>query len=68
MKFSLKSINKPTPTIIKHIADSVQGALGSTGIAMIVNSHPTLGAAFVIVGFVSKVLSNFFSHSPLSSK
>lgn len=61
MKFTWKGYWQPTPKGIRKIADSLlAGATLASTFAMM-NDHPHIAAAIMIVSVIAKVVSNFFT-------
>jgi len=64
MKIGLKFILKPTPTNIKHIVDSINGALSVSGLSIILENPGAskIAIAIAFLGFILKAMSNMFSY------
>jgi hypothetical protein len=64
MKFGWEEYWKPTPKNIRKFADSVIVACVFSGGYATMNDNPTLSTTIFILGFVFKIISNFFSETP----
>jgi hypothetical protein len=60
MKFKWSGYWKPTPKKIRKIADSIVAASTFSGSIVVLNGHPLLGTIIFVLGFISKMTSNFF--------
>lgn len=60
MKFKWSGYWKPTPKKIRKIADAIVAAATFSGSIVVLNSHPLAGTIIFVLGFVAKVVSNFF--------
>jgi hypothetical protein len=60
MKFKWSGYWKPTPKKIRKIADAIVAATTFSGSATVLNGHPLAGTIIFVLGFVAKVVSNFF--------
>ena len=61
MKLTWKGYWKPTPKNVRKVADSIlAGATLASTFAM-VNDHPHLAVAIMIISVVAKVVSNFLT-------
>lgn len=61
MKFGWKEYWKPTPMLVRQLADSVFITATTFGSAINLDNHPQIGTAVIMIGFFAKVVSNFFS-------
>lgn len=61
VKFGWSDYWKPTPKSIRKIADTIVAITTFAGSYTSVNGHSNIGTAIVIVGFIAKTLSNFFT-------
>jgi hypothetical protein len=61
MKFSVKSYWAPTPKIIRKAADSILAGATLASTYAVMNDHPKLAAAVMVVSVIAKILSNFFT-------
>jgi hypothetical protein len=64
LKYSWKSYWEPTPKNIRKMADAIVAACAFSGGLASFNGEPKIGTVIFIVGFVAKILSNFFSEEP----
>jgi hypothetical protein len=64
MKFGWEEYWKPTPKNIRKFADSVIVACVFSGGYASMNNNPILSTTIFILGFVFKIISNFFSETP----
>ena len=60
MKYGWKHYWAPTPVSVRKMADAISAACVFAGTLSSFNGEPRLGTIIFILGFVSKVLSNFF--------
>lgn len=60
MKFQWSGYWKPTPRKIRKVADAIVAATTFSGSAVVLNGHPLAGTIIFVLGFVAKVVSNFF--------
>lgn len=51
----------PTPKKIRKIADSVVVACTFSGSVSSLNGHPIIGTVIFVLGFLAKIISNFFT-------
>jgi len=63
MKFGIYEYWKPTPKSIRKAADAVISACTFAGGLTTLNGHPIVGTIIFIIGFLAKILSNFFSEN-----
>ena len=61
MKFGISQYWKPTPKIIRKLADSLVAATTFSGGIVVLNDYPKIGTIIFVIGFVAKTISNFFS-------
>ena len=61
MKFSIKDYWKPTPTMVRKIADSFLMASTFISTSAIVIDFKILAVTSVLLGATAKFFSNFFS-------
>ena len=61
MKFSLKGYWKPTPKSIRKAADSILAGATLAASYSVVNDHPKLAVAIMIISVIAKIASNFFT-------
>ena len=61
MKFGISEYWKPTPKSIRKAADAVVSACTFAGGLTTLNGHVVVGTIIFVIGFVAKILSNFFS-------
>jgi hypothetical protein len=63
MKISIKGYYRPTPKVIRQIADAIYTATTLYGTTSVVMQHTWLGITIVIIGFICKAFSNFYVSS-----
>jgi uncharacterized membrane protein YczE len=61
MQFGIKQYWKPTPRKVRLIADSLLAAVTFSASVMSLNGNVTIGTVLFVIGFVAKVVSNFFA-------
>ena len=61
MKFGISQYWKPTPKKIRKLADAVISASVFAGTISSLNDKPIIGTIIFVFGFLSKIISNFFS-------
>lgn len=61
MKFGINQYWAPTPKKIRKIADAIVAATTFSGSTAVLNGHPIAGTVIFVLGFLAKVISNFFS-------
>ena len=64
MKFSWNGYWKPTPKKIRKAADAVVSACTFAGGLTSLNGHVVVGTIIFVIGFLAKILSNFFTEEP----
>jgi len=65
IKFSFNSYWKPTPKIARKIGDLCQWTCGALSIYQISNNHPIIGISILIVGFLGKIATSFFTDTDI---
>lgn len=68
MKFSWKGYWEPTPKNIRKAADAVVSACTFAGGLTTLNGHVLVGTIIFVIGFVAKILSNFFTDEPTTDE
>lgn len=63
MKFGWKEYWKPTPLKIRKLADALVAATTFSGSMVNLEGDSRIGTAIIIIGFVSKTVSNFFAEN-----
>ena len=63
MKFGWKEYWKPTPLKIRKLADALVAATTFSGSMINLEGDSKIGTAIIIIGFVSKTVSNFFTEN-----
>lgn len=63
MKFGWKYYWSPTPKRIRQVADGIASACVFAGTVSSMNGSVKMGTAIFIIAFLSKAISNFFTHS-----
>lgn len=66
MKLTWKGYWKPTPKIIRKVADSILAGATLASTFAVVNDHSRLAVVIMVVSVVAKVVSNFFTNEPTS--
>ena len=61
MKFGWKQYWKPTPLRIRKIADAIFATTTCIGSAAIFDDQSKIGMVILVIGFIAKTVSNFFS-------
>jgi len=61
MKFSWKGYWQTTPKGIRKIADSILAGATLASTYAIMNDHPHLAVAIMIIAVLAKTVSNFFT-------
>ena len=64
MSFKWNDYWKPTPINVRKGADAIVSACVFIGSYSSLNGDVKVGTAIFIIGFLSKVISNFFSKKP----
>jgi len=65
-KFSWKGYWQPTPLMFRKIGDALLGIFSIVSVSSVITEHKDLAIASLIIGILGKILSNFFSDSPVS--
>jgi hypothetical protein len=60
MLFGWKHYWAPTPKRVRQVADGIASAAVFAGTISSMNGEPKVGTIIFIIGFLSKVISNFF--------
>lgn len=68
MKFSWNGYWKPTPKNIRKAADAIVSACTFAGGLTTLNGHALVGTIIFVIGFVAKILSNFFTDEPTTDE
>lgn len=68
MKFGWKHYWEPTPKRVRQVADGIASASVFAGTIASMNGNAKMGTAVFITGFVSKIISNFFTDVTKRSK
>ena len=63
LKFGWKEYWKPTPLKIRKLADALVAATTFSGSMINLEGDSHIGTAIIIVGFLSKTVSNFFTEN-----
>jgi hypothetical protein len=63
MEFGWNHYWKPTPKRVRQVADGIASACVFAGTISSFNGNAKIGTIIFIVGFLSKVISNFFADS-----
>lgn len=67
MKFSPKGYWAPTPKKIRKLADSILAGATLASTYAVMNDHPKLATAIMIVSVIAKIASNFFTDDTTQS-
>ena len=67
-KFSWKGYWQPTPLRLRKLGDALLGVFSTASLSSLVTDHKGLAIASLVVGVIGKVLSNFFSDSPVETE
>ena len=62
IKFGWSYYWRPTPKRVRQIADGIASACVFAGTISSFNGDVKIGTAIFVTGFLSKVISNFFTH------
>jgi hypothetical protein len=65
-QFSWDGYWKPTPIILRKIGDALLGAFSIVSVSSVITEHKELAIASLVIGVLGKILSNFFSDSPVA--
>lgn len=68
MEFGWKHYWAPTPKRVRQIADGIASACVFAGTLSSFNGEPKIGTIIFIIGFTSKLISNFFTDAPKKRK
>ena len=66
MTLSLKGYFEPTPKLIRKAADSLLAGATLASTFAVMNDHPKLAVAIMIISVIAKVISNFFTDETVS--
>ena len=66
MNFKLKGYFEPTPKLIRKAADSLLAGATLASTFAVMNDHPKLAVAIMIISVIAKVISNFFTDETVS--
>jgi hypothetical protein len=61
IKFGWSEYWKPTPENVRKMADAIVVATTFSGALTSLNDKPEIGTAIFVLGFLAKIISNFFS-------
>lgn len=62
MKFGWKYYWSPTPKRVRQVADGIASACVFAGTISSMNGDAKMGTIVFLIGFISKAISNFFTH------
>lgn len=65
-QFTWKGYWKPTPLILRKTGDALLGIFSIVSVSSVITEHKELAIASLIIGVIGKVLSNFFTDSPVT--
>jgi hypothetical protein len=63
LKFGWKEYWKPTPLKIRKLADALVAATTFSGSVVNLEGDSHIGTAIIVIGFLSKTVSNFFTEN-----
>ena len=61
MKFSWKGYYEPTPKLLRKIGDTLLAISSFASATSTINDDKDLAIAFLVIGVVGKILTNFFT-------
>lgn len=61
MTFGWNEYWKPTPKIVRKIADAVNTLTAAAGTYTAITGNTKIGVIVMVVGYAVKIISNFFS-------
>lgn len=67
-KFNWKGYWQPTPLMFRKIGDALLGIFSIVSVSSVITEHKDLAVASLIIGILGKILSNFFSDTPVASE
>lgn len=67
-KFSWKGYWQPTPLMFRKIGDALLGIFSIVSVSSVITEHKDLAVASLIIGILGKILSNFFTDTPVVSE
>jgi hypothetical protein len=65
-KFTWKGYWKPTPLMFRKIGDALLGVFSIVSVSSVITEHKNLAIASLVIGVIGKILSNFFTDSPVT--
>jgi len=68
MKFNWNGYWKPTPKKIRKLADAIIAATTFSGSLVVLNGDAKVGTVIFVIGFIAKILSNFFTEDGTKAK
>ena len=67
-KFTWKGYWKATPLMFRKIGDALLGIFSIVSVSSVITEHKDLAIASLIIGVVGKILTNFFSETPVETE
>ena len=67
MKFSPNGYWAPTPKKIRKMADSILAGATFASTYAVMNDHPKLATAIMVISVIAKIASNFFTDDTTQS-
>ena len=67
MKFSPKGYWAPTPKNVRKLADSILAGATLASTYAVLNDHPKLATAIMVISVIAKIASNFFTDDTTQS-
>lgn len=67
LKVGVKEYYKPTPKQLRKIGDAISAGAAVIATSTIITDHLWLAMTSVILGFVGKILTNYFSEEEVSN-
>lgn len=64
-KFSWKGYWQTTPLMFRRIGDALLGIFSIVSVSSVITEHKDLAVASLIIGIIGKILTNFFSETPV---
>lgn len=65
-KFTWKGYWQPTPLMFRRIGDALLGIFSIVSVSSVITEHKDLAIASLVIGVIGKILSNFFTDSPVA--
>lgn len=65
-EFCWKGYWKSTPLMFRKIGDALLGVFSIVSVSSVITEHKNLAIASLVIGVIGKILSNFFTDSPVT--